>query len=120
MATTKRLSVVEQERKRSISSASGLPKREEVEKILQMEPKDRTKRNIDLLRVYFKQNRFFRQQAEIYDEKTIQYLFRNLRFMEFKPKVPVFHYGDQGELFYIIMEGEVVIKTPAPDVIEDD
>jgi len=32
----------------------------------------------------------------------------------------VFQYGDEGELFYIVMEGEVVIKTPAPDTLEDD
>ena len=56
----------------------------------------------------------------MFEEKTIQYLYRNLRFCELKPRQQVFQYGDEGELFYIVMEGEVVIKTPAPDTLEDD
>lgn len=94
--------------------------REEVERILQLEPKDRTSRNITTLTRFFEGNRFFRQQSEMFEEKTIQYLYRNLRFCELKPRQQVFQYGDEGELFYIVMEGEVVIKTPAPDTLEDD
>lgn len=32
----------------------------------------------------------------------------------------MFDYGDVGELFYIIIEGEVIIKVPSPHVLEDD
>lgn len=88
MATATRPSKFET-RKSSIDSTAY---REEVEKILQLEPKDRTKRNIDLLKDFFKTNRFFKQQAEHYDDKTIQYLFRNLRFAEFQQREAVFNY----------------------------
>lgn len=32
----------------------------------------------------------------------------------------LFKYGDSGDLFYIIIEGEVSIKTPTPVVLEGD
>ena len=47
-------------------------------------------------------------------------MFQNLRYAEFEAESNVFDYGDEGELFYIIMEGEVKIKIPAPDILEDD
>ena len=56
----------------------------------------------------------------MFENKTIMYLYRNMRYEEFGPSDIVFNYGDQGDLFYIIMEGEVIVKTPAPEVIEDD
>ena len=43
-----------------------------------------------------------------------------MRLIEHQPFECVFHYGDEGELFYIIIEGEVIIKTPSPDVLEDE
>ena len=48
------------------------------------------------------------------------YLYRNMRFKEIEGGYKVFDYGDKGDLFYIIMEGEVIIKTPAMDVLEDE
>ena len=60
--------------------------RQEVERILQLEPKDRTSRNIMTLGRFFESNRFFRQQSELFEEKTIQFLYRNLRFCELKPR----------------------------------
>ena len=42
-----------------------------VERILKLEPKDRTTRNISLLHRYFQNNFYFRRQAELYEDKTI-------------------------------------------------
>ena len=56
----------------------------------------------------------------MFEESTIKYLYRNLKFHEYKPQEPVFDYGDKGTLFYIIMDGEVAVKTPAPEELEDE
>ena len=92
----------------------------EVDRILRLDPKDRTMRNIKTLGHFFEGNRFFKQQKQLFEEKTIQYLLRNLRFSEYRSGEKVFDYGDEGELFYIIMEGEVIIKTPAQDYLEGE
>ena len=47
-------------------------------------------------------------------------MFQNLRYTELDAFENVFDYGDDGELFYIIMEGEVKIKIPAPDELEEE
>ena len=50
----------------------------------------------------------------------MKYLFQNLRFTELDSHENVFDYGDDGDLFYIIIEGEVKIKIPAPDELEEE
>ena len=54
----------------------------EVERILHLDPKDRTTRNITVLSRFFENNRFFKQQSELFEERTILYLLRNLRYCE--------------------------------------
>ena len=45
-------------------------------------------------------------------------LFRNLLYLELEEKETVFKYGEVGELFYIIIDGEVSVKTPYLDSLE--
>ena len=45
-------------------------------------------------------------------------LFRNLLYLELKEKETVFKYGEVGELFYVIIDGEVSVKTPYLDSLE--
>ena len=45
-------------------------------------------------------------------------LYRNVSYLEYQNGTTVFNYGEQGELFYIILEGEVIIKVPMPKIIE--
>lgn len=91
-----------------------------VDRILMKDPKDRTKDDVKLLSTIFANNKFFKSQKEQFEEKTINYLYRNLHLLKFKENQTVFDYGDVGELFYIIIEGEVIIKVPSPHVLEDD
>lgn len=91
-----------------------------MESILKQEPSERFSNELSQLNRYFKNNLFFRQQANLFEEKTIQYLFQHMRYAEYAPEDYVFHYGEEGNLFYIIMEGEVIIKTPAPENIEGE
>ena len=41
-------------------------------------------------------------------------MYQHLRFKDSKAGDILFEYGDRGEDFYIILEGEVELKTPAP------
>jgi hypothetical protein len=45
-------------------------------------------------------------------------LFQNLRLRECQPKETVFLYGERGSSFYIIIQGQVEVKTPA--IVEFD
>lgn len=50
----------------------------------------------------------------------MQSLFTHLRLAEYKAGETVFRFGDRGQLFYIIIDGEVDIRTPAPIELQDD
>ena len=80
---------------------------------MKIEPDDRSSREINLLERFFKANLYFRKLSDLYEEKTIQYLFKKMRFIEFEAGDTVFEYGDVGEHFYVIIEGIVAIKVPS-------
>ena len=50
----------------------------------------------------------------------MNFLFRNLTFNECEAGDYVFKYGEMGKLFYIILEGEVLVKTPGPHLLEGE
>ena len=77
-------------------------------------------RNISKLMAYFANNTFLQDKQKKLDKSSVQYLFRHLFFLEIDRNENVFNYGDEGDLFYIIIEGEVSIKTPFPDVLEEE
>ena len=41
-------------------------------------------------------------------------------YLELEAGETVFNYGDVGDLFYIVISGEISVKTPFPEVLEDD
>jgi hypothetical protein len=45
-------------------------------------------------------------------------IFQNLRLRTCEPKETVFLFGDRGSTFYIIIDGQVEVKTPA--IVEFD
>jgi CRP-like cAMP-binding protein len=51
---------------------------------------------------------------------VVSNLYTHLRIEECKAGRKVFNYGDYGQLFYIIIEGEVEVRTPAPVELEND
>ena len=77
-------------------------------------------RNISKLMAYFANNTFLKDKQQKLDKSAVQYLFRHLFFLDIEKNENVFNYGDEGDLFYIIIEGEVSIKTPFPDVLEEE
>jgi hypothetical protein len=50
----------------------------------------------------------------------MQNVFMHLRMAEHKAGETVFNFGDRGQLFYIIIEGEVEIRTPCLVELENE
>ena len=69
---------------RSLTEEPVADESKEIERILKLDPKDRTCNNIKRLNRSFESNRFFKQQAELFEQKTIKYLFQNLRYAEYE------------------------------------
>lgn len=70
--------------------------------------------------MFFSVNNFFIEHKKKLEEKTLHMLFRNIGFYECNQDDYVFKYGEMGRLFYIILEGEVIVKTPAPHLLEGE
>lgn len=70
--------------------------------------------------MYFIGNNFFRENKHKLEVKTVNYLYRNLQYSEHQKGDSVFKYGELGKLFYIILEGEVLVKTPGPHILEGE
>ena len=82
---------------------------------------ERTKDEISVLVQYFEDNHYFRKQRnEGLEKRSLESLFRFMRFKSFKAGEKVFDCGDEGNLFYVIMEGEVLIKVPALRELNSD
>ena len=93
---------------------------EEIKRILKIEPRERSKPEIMALAEFFYHNSFFQKQAEILEEQTFLSIFKNLALHEVGKGENVFNYGDEGNLFYIIIEGKVTIHIPAPEELTQD
>ena len=82
---------------------------------------ERTKDEISVLVQYFEDNHYFKKQRnEGLEKKSLESLFRMMRFKACKAGEKVFDCGDEGNLFYVIMEGEVLIKVPALRELNSD
>ena len=91
-----------------------------IKKILQTEPTERPKRKIQMLIEHFKSNKFLAETASTRDNETVLTLYRNLKLEECVEGEPVFRYGDRGGLFYIIIDGEVEVRTPSPVELDEE
>ena len=88
--------------------------------ILFKEPKERSSQEIKQVQKRFKDNKFFQTVLKERDEKTFFELCERLRLEEYSQSAIVFNYGDIGQLFYIVVEGEVDVKVPSPVILEED
>lgn len=88
--------------------------------ILTKEPKERSSQEIKQVQKHFKDNKFFAKVLKERDEKTFYDLCERLRLEEHQEGAVVFNYGDQGQLFYIVIDGLVDVKVPSPVLLEED
>lgn len=82
---------------------------------MKLPPEERSNRNIAKLASFFENNKFLREKKQTLDKESMQYLYRNMEFLQLKKGQKVFNYGDVGDLFYIVISGEISIKTPFPE-----
>ena len=54
------------------------------------------------------------------DDKSYYELCEKLRLEEHKKDSVVFHYGDPGSTFYVVLEGSVEVRVPVPIILERD
>lgn len=55
---------------------------------------------------------FQKLNLEVNNEKLKQEFFKSMEFKTYKQNEVVFNYGDQGDLFYVILKGKVSVKVP--------
>ena len=92
----------------------------EVEQILKIEPKHRSSKNLERLDMFFSTNNFFIEHKKKLETKTINFLYRKICFQQCNKAGYLFKYGQMGRLFYIILDGEVLVKTPGPHILEGE
>ena len=88
--------------------------------ILTKDPKHRTTQEVKQTQKCFQTNSYFVKIRQEQDEKTYHDLCQKLRLEEHASSSVVFHYGDQGKYFYIILDGAVEIRIPKPVELEED
>ena len=55
-----------------------------------------------------------------HDRESVMALYQQLGFMALAEGEAVFHYGDKGDRFYIILEGKVDVRTISPVELNGD
>ena len=85
-----------------------------IKNILTMDPKERRKGTIKKLSKQFKQNKFLAEMEQTADADSMFQLYQKLGYTAHRAGEAVFHYGDKGDLFYIILEGKVEVRTVSP------
>ena len=72
----------------------------------------RSDHDLNFLSTYLKYNDFFFNLISMKDSSTIEQCFRNMQ-IEYHPKFTfVFHFGQKGEKFYILLNGEAKVMIP--------
>lgn len=85
-------------------------------KVLKKHPKKRTENDIKTIVPYAKNISLFNDTQEGTDmmsEECIKIMCTQMQAQQFKAGECVFHYGDVGNLFYIILKGEVSVLVPS-------
>ena len=82
-----------------------------VKQILEIEPKERKRREINKLGDYFGKQDFFAKKPNKgkkgMDEQAKLNLYQNMKMEEHKKNTVLFRFGDPGTQWFVILEGEV-------------
>eukprot|EP00347_Sterkiella_histriomuscorum_P003283 403364882 len=80
--------------------------------ILKRPSETRKDNEIKQLIPYLKQIKFFQERQEIMKESDFLFLCERATYEHYNPHRVIFNYGDYGEKFYIILEGQVSVLLP--------
>lgn len=85
---------------------------EEIKEILMTAPADKTKEDLKILQEYFQDHDFFKDILSKKSKEERFAMLECLQYVEKKAGETIFKIDDVGELFYVILEGEVAINLP--------
>ena len=82
--------------------------------ILQKKIECRNREEVQKLISYFKDLKFFENLKKDNDveEDIIYYCCKELKYRKYEDNTSIINYGEEGNEFFIIIEGEVEILTP--------
>ena len=89
----------------------------EIELTLSTEPQSRTVKKLLALNTHFRHVSVFSKLQE--ESETLLALYKNLKFLRISKGETIFEFGDDGDLFYIVLSGEVSIYTPHSVLLTD-
>ena len=95
----------------SISLSEPDFKIQEIIKILNTPPHQRSQASIKTLQYHTESISLFRQGTEEHDEQSFKECCQALRYQYYPAGSTVFNIGEKGEYFYIILEGEVSLSV---------
>eukprot|EP00347_Sterkiella_histriomuscorum_P010422 403376361 len=78
--------------------------------------KEQTNEDITFMKDYF--SKFLFMEDVVKGEDTYRFIFQIMKHQYFEKDATIFNYNDQGDLFYIILQGRVSIKVPKTSVQE--
>jgi len=87
---------------------------------LEVPPRRRTPQEITVLHKAFHEIKFFKESQNLLDEISYEKIFQSLTLETYYPGDKIFHYGDVGRKFYIIIQGSVFVLLKAAGITIDD
>ena len=88
----------------------------ELRRALKKHPKKRTDHDLKAIVPYAKNISLFNdsyEDADMMSDECLKIMCMQMQGQQFKAGECVFYYGDQGNLFYIIFQGEVSVLVPS-------
>ncbi|KAL4445543.1 hypothetical protein ABPG74_004617 [Tetrahymena malaccensis] len=77
-----------------------------------LKKKQRTKKEIDFIQKAVTNLNFFETKKQELDQKLYESLFASLNYEFFSKEEVIYHYGDQGKKYYIILKGSCSLLVP--------
>lgn len=84
----------------------------QIKQILKKVPSERSNDDVQLLKVYFKDNPFFQKYGKENGEKWLTLIYNAMKYESIKQNNYVIRYGEFGTTFYIILKGKVEVRIP--------
>ncbi|ETO32248.1 cyclic nucleotide-binding domain containing protein, partial [Reticulomyxa filosa] len=94
---------------------------DQLRKILQKEPKERTDEDVDVMVAYFENYRIMSEDIDIYSGKsTFRAFIQETRYRKYLPHKHIFTQGELGDEFYFILTGKVSVLVNDDDDNNND
>lgn len=89
----------------------------QIQNVLSKARARRNEKDLELLRVGLMNHNFFQKMKRQIHQELYMKLFEEIEFEEFEQFETIFEFGDKGDKFFIILDGEVFILIPKNQLI---